>query len=441
MAWRSLGARSSVYRDMGGIKMRQVYAVLIVGLLVLGLGVPHTSLAAEPVKLNFVEVMTSPGRTAVLKDFIKTFEAQHPNISINLISPPYEQADNKLTLMLNAKEPLDIVEVRNQTVMQYANNRLLENLEARLKSWPGTKTLLPVTLAAARTVEDTAYLLPEYFYIKALFVRTDILKRLGVETTPATMAQLYALAKQITKPAANQFGFGFRGKGNAYRHSDLMILSDLPNLDVKNAYRTTDGKTVFENPQFVKSVQAYIDLFKSAVPADGINWGFNEQVNAFASGITPFLIQDPDTVPLLDQQLGRDKYTVVPMPLGVSGKSYLDYGFAGLGIPSYSKNKDAAWEFIQFFSAPKQNAEFDKKYGPLPIHGVTYKEDPSFSTGVYKAWAVELNTPDKYVFVTYPMNAPQYPGWTQVQQQSMQAALLGQITAAEAAAKWAAYWK
>ncbi|HWT83887.1 MAG TPA: sugar ABC transporter substrate-binding protein, partial [Candidatus Methylomirabilis sp.] len=134
-------------------------------------------------------------------------------------------------------------------------------------------------------------------------------------------------------------------------------------------------------------------------------------------------------------------YTVVPMPLGVSGKSYLDYGFAGLGIPSYSKNKDAAWEFITFFSAAKQNAEFDKKYGPLPIHSVTYKEDPYFSTGVYKAWATALNTPEKYVFVTYPMNAPQYPGWTQVQQQSMQAALLGQITAEEAAAKWAAYWK
>ncbi len=421
--------------------MRKVYAALVLVLLALGLGFPQPSPAAEPIKLNFVEVMTSPARTAVLKDVIKRFEAEHPSISINLISPPYEQADNKLTLMLNAKEPLDIVEVRNQTVMQYANNKLLENLEPRLKSWTEAKTLLPVTLAAARTVDNTAYLLPEYFYIKALFVRTDILKRLGIETMPATMQQLYEQAKKITKPAANQFGFGFRGKGNAYRHSDLMILSDLPNVDVKNAYRTTDGKTVFEDPRFVQALKAYIDLFKNAVPADGINWGFNEQVNAFASGITPYLIQDPDTVPLLDQQLGREKYTVVPMPLGATGKSYLDYGFAGLGIPSYSKNKDAAWEFIKYFSAPKQNAEFDKKYGPLPIHSVTYKEDPYFSTGVYKAWATELSTPDKYIFVTYPMNAPQYPGWTQVQQQSMQAALLGQITAEDAAAKWAAYWK
>ena len=421
--------------------MKKVIACVSV-LLVLGLlALVPVSPAGEPVKLNMLEVMTSPARTAVLKDLIKTFEAQHPNISINLISPPYEQADNKLTLMLNAKEALDIVEVRELTEKQYVNNGLLDNLEARLKSWPDAKTLLPITLSSARSVDNTAYMLPEFFYIKALFMRTDILKKLGIEAPPSTLQQLYEVAKKITNPAANQYGFGFRGKGNAYRASDYLLLSDLPNVDGKFAYRTTDGKTVYEDPRFLTALKAYIDLFKNAVPADGINWGFNEQVNAFASGIAPFLVQDPDTVPLLDQQLGRDKYTVVPMPLGASGKTYCTFGFAGLGIPSYSKNKDAAWEFIKFFSAPKQNAEFNKKYGPLPIHSVAFKEDPYFSTGVYKAWAVEMSTPDKYVFINYPWNAPQFPGWGQLQQQTMQAALLGQITAEEAAAKWAAYWK
>lgn len=421
--------------------MRRVYVslffVLSVGFLAFAQAIP----AAEPIKLNFLEVMTSPGRTAVVKEVIEKFQTAHPNITINLISPPYEQADNKLTLMMNAREPLDIVEVRELTEKQYVNNGLLENLEPRLESWPDAKTLLPITLSAARSVDNTAYLIPEFFYIKALFLRTDVLKKLGVDTVPTTMQQLYDVAKKITKPANNQYGFAFRGKGNAYRASDYMILSDLPNVDVKYAYHTTDGKIVYEHPQFVKSLKAYIDLFKTAVPPDGINWGFNEQVNAFVSGIAPFLVQDPDTVPLVDKQLGREKYTVVPMPLGASGKTYCTYGFAGLGIPSYSKNKDAAWQFIKFFSSAQQNAEFNKKYGPLPIHSITFKDDPYFSTGVYKAWAVQMSTPDKYVFVNYPWNAPQFPGWGQVQQQYMQAALLGQITAEEAAAKWASYWK
>jgi len=172
-----------------------------------------------------------------------------------------------------------------------------------------------------------------------------------------------------------------------------------------------------------------------------VNWGFNDQINSFVSGITPLLVQDPDTVPLLNQQLKPDQYTVIPMPVGKSGKSYLSYGFGGLGIPAYSTNKAAAWGFVSWFSAPAQNAEFCKQYGPLPNSTTAFDSNPYFSTGVYKAWATETSDAAKYQFVRPPLNSPKYPGWDQVQQQYMQSALLGQITAAQAAEKWAAYWK
>lgn len=397
--------------------------------------------AQKPTALSFLEVMTSPSRTELIRSLITKYEADHPGVTINLISPPYEQADNKLTVMLSAKSPLDVVEVRDITVKQYANNNFLASLEPYLAKWSDTSQLLPLTLQAARTVNNTAFLLPEFFYIKALFVRTDILQKLGVTQMPTTIAQMYALAKQVTNPANNQYGYDIRGQGAPYNISDPLILSDIPNVDPNNLYQTTDGKSVFDNPQFVKSLQAYIDLYKSAVPSDGVNWGFNEQVNSFVSGITPFLIQDPDTVPLLNQHLKADQYTVVPFPVGASGKAYLSYGFAGLGIPAYSANKDAAWQFIAWFSAPQQNAEFCKQYGPLPNSTTAFKTDPYFSTGVYKAWATETSDPGKYVFVRPPLDSPKYPGWGQVEQQYMQAALLGQMRAADAAAKWAAYWK
>ncbi len=52
-------------------------------------------------------------------------------------------------MMLNAREPLDIVEVRDFLEMQFVNNKLLKSLEPHLKTWEYTKTLLPVTLSAA----------------------------------------------------------------------------------------------------------------------------------------------------------------------------------------------------------------------------------------------------------------------------------------------------
>ena len=85
------------------------------------------------VELNFLEVLTSPGRTQLIRDLIAEYEALNPEVRINLISPPYEQADNRLTLALNAEEPLDIVEVRDYTIKQFVNNgRLLGTVARRM---------------------------------------------------------------------------------------------------------------------------------------------------------------------------------------------------------------------------------------------------------------------------------------------------------------------
>ena len=393
--------------------------------------------------LNFLETMTAPERTVIIKQIIADFEQAHPNVSINLISPPYDQAQNRLSLMLTNEDPLDIIEVRDYDVRQYVNNRKLTNLEDMIAKWNEGSDLLPITMACARTADNTAYIVPQFLYVKALFVRTDILAANGITEAdyPKTNEELYALCRRITNPAKNQYGFDFRGKANEFKIADLLMLSDVNDIDPANVYKTLDGKFSLSNPDALAAARAYIAMFKDTVPADGINWAFNEQVNSFVSGITPFLIQDPDTVGLLDTQLGRDKYTVIPLTVGKSGKAPIDYGFASLAIPSYSKNKELAWEFISYMSSAKVNAELCKKYGPLPIHASTYKDDPYFSTGVYKAWDVQFGEPDKYMLVKFPLDSEKWPGWSQTHEQYMQSALLGNITTEEFIAKCADYWK
>nr|WP_321305502.1 sugar ABC transporter substrate-binding protein [uncultured Sphaerochaeta sp.] len=395
----------------------------------------------KKITLTFVETMTSPTRTTQIQEMIAKYEALNPNVTINLISPPYEQADNKLTLMLNSNQELDVIEVRDHTVKQFVNNGKLVDLTTYMEIWDETDNLLPLTVSAAKTVDNTPYMIPQFFFVKGLFVRTDVLESYGYTEMPKTMQELYEISEEITKKAPNQYGFGFRGKGSAFKISDIMILSDVENIDVNNIYKTEDGAFAFSNPVARKAVADYVDLYKNAVPSDGLNWGFNEQVNAFISGTTPFLVQDPDTVSMVAEALDPSQYTVIPMPVGKSGKTYLDYGFAGLGISTTSKNKDAAWDFLSFMLSAENNADFCRSYGPLPVHTSTYANDPYFSSGVYKSWETEMSDPSTYVFVKYPLDSPKYPAWAQVQEQSMQSLLLGDITVDEAVKAWEAYWK
>ncbi|AEF80388.1 ABC transporter substrate-binding protein [Leadbettera azotonutricia] len=423
--------------------MKKLLASLLIALTVLGFAFAGGKQQASSgkIELNFLEVMTSPGRTEVLKGMIAEYEKSHPNVTINLISPPYEQADSRLAMSLNAQEPLDVVEVRDLTVTGYVNNGWLTDLTSYFNSWNEASSLLSVTKEAATAVGGKPYFVPQWFMIKALFLRTDILAKLGVSKNPETQDELYALAKRITNPAQNQFGFTLRGKGNPFKSSDPLIISDVSNVDIENLYKLKNGTSVYDSPEFLAGLKSYVDLYKNATPSDSINWGFNEQINAFVSGITPILVQDPDTVPLLDESLSRDQYTVIPMPKGRSNTSYLDYGYAGYGIPNYSKNKDAAWEFIAFLSSYSQNSAFCKAYGALPIHTTSYTSDPYFSTGVYQAWQKEMNTPGLFTFIKYPYDSPKFAGWAQIQEQYIQSTLLGQTTPEQAAKAWADYWK
>lgn len=397
--------------------------------------------SSKTIELTFFETLTSPARTEYLQKMIEKFENQNPNIKIKLISPPYEQAENKLTQMLNAKQPLDIIESRDANVRQFVNNGQIVSLENYISKWQVANDLLPVTTQSMRSIDNTAYILPWLFFVKALYVRTDILKSAGIEV-PKTIDELYNASIKLTNPSANRFGYIIRGKHNAWKVSqDYMCLSDVSNLDTNRFYWTTDGTFAYSTPEGKAALERYVNLYKKAVPKDGINWGFAEQINAFISGVGVFLIQDPDAMAMIDEQLGKDKYAIYPVPVGKSGKAYQDYAFQGLSLVSYSPNKDAAWKFMSFMLEPQNNAEFCRIYGALPVHKSTFANDQYFSTGRFSAWNKMLNDTRTWVTAKYPISSPKFPAWGQYQEQQMQLLLLDKITIDQAIERWANYWQ
>jgi len=396
---------------------------------------------SEVVELNFIETLASPTRTAFLQEIIANFEKENPTIKVNLISPPYEQAENKMTMMLNANEPLDIVESRDATIKQLLNNGQVISLESYLADWQHKDDFMPISWRAARIVGDTAYLLPQFYFVKGLYVRTDILKEKGI-SIPKTVEDLYNASVALTD-GKYSFGYAIRGKSKAWKVSqDSLSLANVPNIDMDNFYRTTDGTFSYDTSEGRAGLQRYVNLYKNAVPKDGVNWGFNEQVNAFVSGVAAFLIQDPDALPLIEDQLSRDKFTVVPIPVGEkTGVAYQDFGFQGLSITSSSKHPDAAWKFISYLISPENNAAFCKDYGALPVFNSSFIDDPYFSSGMYQAWNEMFNKPEIYKFVNYPITSEKFAAWEPYQQQYMQRLLLGQISIDETISKWKEYWQ
>ncbi len=396
--------------------------------------------SAEDITLTFAETMTSPERTLVLEETIAAYEAEHPGVTIELVSPPYESAETKVASMLAAGQEVDIVEIRDNTVGAWINNDFLYKLDDLVGEWGGKDELVDAALLAGSSLGDATYFIPQYLYVKALMVRTDILAENGITEMPTTTEEFLEVCKQITDKEKGQYAFALRGTGSPCKTTDIMMATEVPGISTDNLYLTEDGQFFMDTEGGRKALENYLTLFQECCPEDAVNWGYNEQINGFVSGTTPFLVQDPDAVGSVSGSLTPDQYTAIPMPLGASGKRYLDYGYAGLAVAANSEHPAEAFDFIQYMISAEVNAKICEFYGALPVNKGAYEASEMFELPVYQAWADEM-ADENTVFTKFPLDDPRFAEYSStVHLAAIQSYLLGQTTAEDMIKTCTEYW-
>ena len=148
-----------------------------------------STLAFADTKLKLVEVITSPDRTAVLRQQVADFEANNPGITVEITSLPCGQAFEKLATMVQSGQTPDVVEMPDSWQGLYASNDMLVDLEARIAASGLEEKLTDKTLAMARNTGGKANMIPYGFYLRAMFWNKKIFAQAGMTEAPKTMAE------------------------------------------------------------------------------------------------------------------------------------------------------------------------------------------------------------------------------------------------------------
>ncbi|MFB7249828.1 ABC transporter substrate-binding protein [Microbacterium sp. NPDC056234] len=392
------------------------------------------------VTLQMVESLTNPARTEVIRGLLDDFEAANPDITVELVSPPTEQADQTIQQMLQSGKGVDVLEVRDITVGPFSNNGWLYDMTDDLADWDGWDALTE----NARTVAEgdgESLFIPYGFYGLSLFYRTDLVEEAGFDEPPHSWKDLLEQASAIQDPSKNVYGYAFRGGQNGNTNVVAAIEAYvIDELDVSNAFLLKDGATIFSAPEAQEAVDDYFALFEQASPPSAVSWGYPEMVAGFTNGSTAFLLQDPEVIATVqDSNLTEDQWDTAPLLVGPSGKAAQPLAVAGWGVAEASEHKDAAVKLVEFLSSAEPATEFAQANSLVPIIAAA-SDDEFYASGPWTSYVTMTEDPDTYVNVQQPRGVSWWTEWIQKSDQDVQNVLLGNMSTSELLESWDAYW-
>jgi multiple sugar transport system substrate-binding protein len=395
------------------------------------LGVVVSS-AAAATTLKLVEVITSPERTETLKAIVKTFEDANPGTDVEIISLPWGPSFEKLATMVAAGDSPDVVEMPDMWMALYANNGWLESLEPYLKTWEHTAELNQRTLQLARVIRNTAYMLPYGFYLRALYYNKKMFAAAGVAAPPRTVDEFIAVAKKISV-APGKYGYCLRGGAGGV--NGWMMFGALEAGD--DAYFHADGTSTFTDAGWIRGFSTLAELYHAGLaPPDSVNWGYNDIVAGFYSGVCAMIDNDPDALIAIASRMKPDDYGIAPWIKGVGGKSFPTIGYGGWSMFAKSEHKDLAWKLIATLDGVTGSLTWNHRIGALPIYTSAAK-DPMYADPRFKGWFDELADPDVSPMIM-PMDLRAWALFvSSVVPRTSQSLLLGKLSAPDMAQQWA----
>jgi multiple sugar transport system substrate-binding protein len=367
-------------------------------------------------------------RTDIWKQIIADFEKKNPDIKVKYVGIPAASAQSKYDTAIQGGGLPDVGGVGTAVLAEVAVQGALEPLDSRLKSsslnGKLSQNLLDVSKSAGGG--DTLYQIPTSANNGTLWYRTDLFKAAGLDA-PTTWSKFYAAADKLTDKAKNKFGFTIRGGEGSIAPALDAVYGQTGITSFWNG-----DKTTVNDPKNVAALAKYVGLFKKDTPSADLNNDFTKMVAQWDSGTIGMLSHNLGSYQDHLKALGADKFKGIPNPTLDDGtRVQISNPVDGLSLFKSSKNKDAAWKFIEFAVSAAENSKYNESAGQVPAN-----TDAAGAAWIQKSEPTELAAAALNGASTKIVQLPYYlPDWNTISkadnEPNFQKLLLGKVTAKE----------
>ncbi|MCX4975531.1 sugar ABC transporter substrate-binding protein [Streptomyces sp. NBC_00620] len=313
------------------------------------------------------EITFWDNNTAVRRDIwmeiIKDFEKKYPDIKVNYVGVPAENVQSKYDTSIQGGGLPDVGGVGAAMLAGIAAQNALEPLDSRLEksSLNGKLNEGMVESVTAAGGQEKLFTIPTSASNGVLYYRTDLFEAAGLDA-PTTWTKFYEAADKLTDRDKNEFGYTIRGgAGSIAQALDAMYgqtgITEFWNGD----------KTTVNDPKNVAALEKYVALYKKDTPEADVNNDFTKMVAQWDSGKIGMLNHNLGSYQDHVKALGVDKFRGLANPTSDDGtRVQVSNPVDGLALFKSSKNKTAAWKFIEFAASHESNSKWNESAGAIP---------------------------------------------------------------------------
>jgi len=309
------------------------------------------------------------------------FERAHPGVRVRLQQIPWSAAHEKLLTAFVGEVMPDVFQAGNTWLPELAALGALAPLDASIDASTAVRRddYFPAALAAV-TIAETTWALPWYVDTRLLFYRSDILRAAGYGQ-PLRSWEQWRQALEGVRRAAGPEAHAVLLPANEWEAPVILALQNGATL-----LRDGGRRGAFREDAFRVAFDFYLGLFR-----DGLATPPGAQVvnpyDEFARGAFTFYLSGPWNVGEFRRRLPaelQDDWSTAALPAreasDAPGVSLA--GGASLAIFRDSPRRQAAWQLIEFLSAPRRQEELQRLTGDLPARRsawATLRGDPALA--------------------------------------------------------------
>lgn len=332
------------------------------------------------------------------------FMKQKPDIKIEFIPMPTNDAQKKIVTLATSGDLPDLVGVQPTWLAQFDEMGIFEDLRPMMDDEEYNGFFEGALYEAS--VGDKLLMYPWLCTPTALLYRADWFEEEGIEA-PTNWDEFLEAAKTMTKDTdgdgqIDRWGFSMVGTRDNSGESRFIAMARTWGVDeiVDNGGTWESGLTTVEFQDFLTYFTNLNNEY-GVVPPGVVETGYAEAANYFSTEKTAMMITGSNAIGAIMSQNPDLEGKVASCMLPTGTRTCSATGIGGYAISAQSEHKEAAMEYVRFLNEPENILKFAEGTGRMPTQK-SVMSDELFSEEIFAGYKAMQEQPyEQPVFEGY----------------------------------------